>query len=122
MSKDLTNKIKQSINELKQKLEAETEGVAAMTSCYTSQLSKGQSVIKKASETTSIDERINLLVAGLNDIIDMSGNRAEKMKRLSEDLNLQIKILEQQLVTDEPDDSELQEVEELDDDEDEKKS
>ena len=97
MSNDLLNKIEDSIRQLKEKLTKETDGVEAISSCYISQLSQGQSVIKKASATTSIDERINLLVEGLNEVIDIAGTRAEKMKRLSEDLILQIETLEKML-------------------------
>ena len=124
MSNDLLNKIEDSIRQLKEKLTQETDGVEAISSCYISQLSQGQSVIKKASATTSIDERINLLVEGLNEVIDIAGTRAEKMKRLSEDLILQIETLEKQLPADSANSSEPEDPEDpvVIDNEDEKKN
>ncbi len=101
MSTNLKDKLIGSINSLESKLEEVNDATALLSEVYAGQLAKGQSAIKQASSTQSIDERINLLVTGLNEVIDISGNKRDKIKRQIQDLKLQIKTLKEQLEGDE---------------------
>ena len=97
MSTNLKDKIEQSISDLKKELESINDATSLSKEIYLSQLSKGQATINQANQTTSIDERINLLVTGLNEMIDLAGKKSESVQRKIEDLKLKIEVLEEQL-------------------------
>tara|TARA_A100001015_G_scaffold278418_1_gene338587 strand:+ start:566 stop:952 length:387 start_codon:yes stop_codon:yes gene_type:complete len=128
VSTNLKDKLISSINSLESRLEEANDATALLSEVYAGQLAKGQSAIKQAGSTQSIDERINLLVTGLNEVIDISGNKRDKVKRQIQDLKLQINTLKEQLDQDEvvesPEPKEDEEVEEIREDatEDEKKN
>ncbi len=95
-SDTLESVLNKSIKGFKEDLDKINNAVDVTAEISLAVLSKGRSIIANANSTKSIDERINVLVAGLNDVIEYSAKRASDLKRKVEDLELQIDTLEKQ--------------------------
>ena len=104
MSDKLKEKIERSISDFEAELEIINDGKSVSEEIYLSQLSRGQKAVTDANTSASIDERINLLVEGLNQVIDIAGNKAEKVKRGVSDINIKIAVLREQLLAVEEED------------------
>lgn len=100
MSQKLQEKIEQSISELSKKLETVNDAIVATKEIYASQLSKGKAIVAAVNKTSSIDERLNTLITGLNSVIDISGIASEKISQEIKDLKLKISVLEEQIAPD----------------------
>ena len=97
MSCNLHEKIKNSIAALKDELEQINNATSLSKEIYLSQLSSGQTTIANANGSESIDERIKLLVDGLNNLIDIASGKAENVEQQVKNINLKINVLEEQL-------------------------
>lgn len=100
MSQKLKSKLLNSISSLKNDLDLANDAPGVAKEIHVSQLSRGRKAINDATSSSSIDERINILVTGLNEIIDISGNKSDKVLRQIQDLKLKIQTLEDQLQED----------------------
>ena len=100
MSEKLKNKLLDSISNLKNELDLANDASGVSKEIYVSQLSRGRKAISDATNSSSIDERINLLVTGLNEVIDISGNKSETVLKTKQDLRLKIEIIEDKLKDD----------------------
>ncbi len=104
MSQNLREKIEQSISELTKELETVDDAITVSKEIYAAQLSKGKSIVAAVNNTSSIDERLNALIVGLNSVIDISGTKSEKISQEIKNLKLKIGVLEEQIAPDaEPD-------------------
>ena len=116
MSQKLQEKIEQSISELAKELETVDDAAAASKEIYVAQLSKGKSIVAAVNNTSSIDERLSTLIAGLNSVIDISGTKSEKISQEIKNLKLKIGVLEEQIAPDvDPDLIDDEDIEEPDD-------
>ena len=97
MSCNLHEKIENSIAALKDELEQINNATSLSKEIYLSQLSSGQTTITNANGSESIDERIKLLVDGLNNLIDIASRKAENVEQQVKNINLKINVLEEQL-------------------------
>ena len=109
MSCNLHEKIENSIAALREELKSINDASALSKEIYLAQLSRGQTTIKDASSSESIDERIKLLVEGLNNLIDIAGKKADDVEKRVQNINVKISVLEEQLEGE--DDAEPAEVE-----------
>ena len=96
MSSALEEKIYKSIEEFQSRLDQINDASRLSTEISVSILSQAKKIVEVASASDSIDERINLLVSGINSIVEYSRRKAESVTRKVEDLKLQIKTLEDQ--------------------------
>ena len=96
MSSALEEKIYKSIEEFQSRLDQINDASRLSTEISVSILSQAKKIVEEASASDSIDERINLLVSGINSIVEYSRRKSESVTRKVEDLKLQIKTLEDQ--------------------------
>ena len=97
----MADKWEKNLNETIEKYESQLDEINNATtltqSLADSIFAKSKDSIAKANKSTSIDERIQILVQALNELVEFAATKAKDTKRQVDDLKLQISTLEDQL-------------------------
>ena len=85
------------ITELKEKLESNNDGQSILKHLALNCATTAKTVVKNASSTQSIDERIDILVSGLQQIVNQIEEQATQTTETVENIKLKITTLDELL-------------------------
>lgn len=90
----LTNEILDNIKEFQEALEKKNDGVEATKLVAQSIIELVQATFNKAQGTSSIDDRIQFLIEGLQGVVKIAEDSHNQLEKSVLDLKLQIETLE----------------------------